>query len=319
MELDEKIYIAGHRGMVGSAIFRHLVAKGFKNIVTIGSEDLDLEDTEATRSFFQQEKPAYVFIGAARVGGILANESFPVDFLQRNLLIQTNILSAAFESRVRRLMFLGSSCIYPKYADQPISEDALLSGPLEPTNEPYAIAKIAGIKLCESYNRQYGTDFRCLMPTNLYGIGDNYDSKNSHVIPALIRKFHEAKVNNSNSVIVWGTGEVFREFLNVDDLASACVFVMRREQYWEGLSSRCSHLNVGSGADLKIRELAELIAQVVGFKGEIEFDTTKPDGTPRKLLDCSRLIGMGWTPKISLNDGLLATYADYRNSLIGSC
>lgn len=301
MNSDSKIYVAGHRGLVGAAICRVLAEQGFGNIVTRTHSDLDLTDQSAVRAFFEAEKPAYVFLAAARVGGIHANDTYPADFIRDNLLIQTNIIDAAYQNGTRKLQFLGSSCIYPKFAPQPMKEEHLLTGELEPTNEWYAIAKIAGIKMCQAYRRQYGFDAISLMPTNLYGTGDNFDLENSHVVPALIRKFHEAKVNGEDSVQVWGSGNPRREFLHVDDLADAAVYLM-------GNYSGEEIVNVGVGEDVSIRELAELVADVVGFEGELSFDVSKPDGTPRKLLDVSKLEGLGWSAKISLKDGLVDTY-----------
>lgn len=297
MEKDSKIYIAGHRGMVGSAIARNLKQKGYHNLVSRSSQELDLRDQPAVASFFATEKPDYVFLAAAKVGGIMANNTYRADFLYENLMIESNVIHHSYLNKVKKLLFLGSSCIYPKLAHQPLKEESLLSGFLEETNEPYAIAKIAGIKLCESYRRQYGCDFISAMPTNLYGPNDNYDLKNSHVIPALIRKMHEGKMSGSKAVEVWGTGTPLREFLHVDDLADACVFLM--DNY-----SGQSFVNIGVGHDMSIKDLALLIKDIVGFEGEIVFDTTKPDGTPRKLMDVSKLTGMGWKAKIDLRTGL---------------
>lgn len=312
MSLDpkQKIYVAGHRGMVGSAIIRNLQSKGFRNIVTRTHAELDLTNQEAVKVFFEQEKPDQVYLAAARVGGIHANNTYPAEFIYENLMIQNNVIHQAFLGGVKKLLFLGSSCIYPKLAIQPMGEDALLTGKLEPTNEPYAIAKIAGIKLCESYNRQYGTshgvDYRSVMPTNLYGPGDNYHPENSHVIPALIRRFHEAKVSNAPEVVIWGTGTPRREFLYVDDMADACVFVMNLDKsiYDLQTSEMESHINVGFGSDITIAELASEIAKVTGYQGRITFDTTKPDGAPRKLMDSSKLHRLGWRAKMGLDDGL---------------
>jgi GDP-L-fucose synthase len=307
---SERIYVAGHRGMVGAAITRALRARGFENLILRTHAELDLTDQAAVDRFFGQQRPDVVFLAAARVGGILANSTHPAEFIYDNLMIEANVIRAAHVHGVRRLLFLGSSCIYPRQAPQPMREEALLSGPLEPTNEPYAVAKIAGIKLCESFNRQYGTDFRCLMPTNLYGPEDNFDLSASHVIPALIRKFHEAKERGAESVEVWGSGRPRREFLHVDDLAAACLHVMdlSREALATQTTPMRSHLNVGTGEDLTIAELAETIRQVVGFEGRIRWDTGKPDGTPRKLLDVSRIRRLGWTPRIGLHEGLRQTY-----------
>jgi GDP-L-fucose synthase len=317
---DPKIYVAGHRGMVGSAIVRAVRRKGFENIVTRSHAELDLTDQAAVRKFFDSERPDQVYLAAARVGGIHANNTYPADFIYDNLMIETNIIDSAFRSGVKKLLFLGSSCIYPKFAAQPMREDALLTGVLEATNEPYAIAKIAGIKLCESYNRQYGEshdiDYRSVMPTNLYGPGDNYHPENSHVIPALIRRFHEAKVSGSPSVAIWGTGSPRREFLHVDDLAEASLHVMALapDGYSAVTTSMCSHLNVGFGEDISILEVAQLIARVVDYRGEIITDPGKPDGTPRKLMDSSKLKGLGWSPRIPLREGLALAYQDFRKS-----
>lgn len=317
MKRDARIYLAGHRGLVGSAIFRRLEAKGFTNLVTRSHAELDLTNQKAVREFFIQQQPNYVVLAAAKVGGIHANNTYPADFIYQNLMIEANVINAAYRQRVKGLLFLGSSCIYPRLAKQPMAEESLLTGTLEPTNEPYAIAKIAGIKLCESYNRQYGTNYRSAMPTNLYGANDNFNLENSHVIPALIRKFHDAKVNNATSVEVWGTGNARREFLYVDDMADACVHLMEldKEIYAANTTPMLSHINIGTGQDVTIRELAELIKAVVGFEGEIIFDTTKPDGAPRKLLDTSRLTSLGWKPRFSLKDGLTETYQWYLEHL----
>jgi GDP-L-fucose synthase len=300
-DTQDKVYVAGHRGMVGSAIVRALEAAGFANIVTRTSAELDLRSQADVRAFFADERPDYVFLAAARVGGILANDSYPADFIYDNLVIETNIIEAAHTQQVRKLLFLGSTCIYPKLAPQPLKEEYLLTGPLEPTNEWYAVAKIAGIKLCQAYRKQHGRDFISAMPTNLYGPGDNYDLERSHVIPAMLRKMHEAKQNGEPQVTLWGTGTPLREFLHVDDLADALLFLM--ENY-----SGESHVNVGVGHDLTIRALAETVQEVVGFDGELVFDTGKPDGTPRKLVDTALINGMGWQPKIALRDGLAAAY-----------
>ena len=313
MHLNDKIYIAGHQGMVGSAVVRQLKVKGFKNLVTRTRKELDLTNQLAVKGFFIDEKPDYVILAAAKVGGIHANNTYPAEFIYENIMIEANVIHAAYKSNVRRLLFLGSTCIYPKAAEQPMREDALLSDVLEPTNEPYAIAKIAGIKLCESYNRQYGTDFRSIMPTNLYGINDNFHSENSHVIPALMRRFHEAIISNDAEVVVWGTGNVMREFLYVDDMASAALFVLDLDEtkYKENTSPMLSHINVGTGVDVTIGELAETMRQVLGFEGVLNFDNTKPDGTLRKLIDVSRLINMGWKYSVDLRDGLEKTYEWY--------
>ena len=315
-QIPEPVYVAGHRGMVGAAIVRSLLRAGRKEILTRTHSELDLTDQALVRGFFMQEQPAGVFLAAARVGGIHANNSYPAEFIYQNLMIEANVIDAAWRAGVERLLFLGSSCIYPRLAEQPMSEAALLTGALEPTNEPYAVAKIAGIKLCESYNRQYGTHYRSVMPTNLYGPGDNFDLQNSHVIPALIRKFHEAKENGDATVTVWGSGNARREFLHVDDMADASVFVMELAdaEYQAATEPMLSHINVGTGSDLSIRELAELIREVVEFSGEIVFDTSKPDGAPRKLLNVDRLKGMGWEAKIGLRDGLKEVYRWYQDS-----
>jgi len=307
---DMPVFVAGHRGLVGSAIVRQLEKTGYSNVITRTRQELDLLDQKAVNNFFQSRPVEEVYLAAAKVGGIYANNTFPAEFILQNLVIETNIISAAQNAGVQKLLFLGSSCIYPKFAPQPMKEEALLSGSLEPTNEPYAIAKIAGIKLCESFNRQYGTSYRSIMPTNLYGPGDNFHPENSHVIPALLHRFHTAKMNGDKTVTVWGSGKPMREFLHVDDMASASVYVMELDEktYSEHTSPMLSHINVGTGTDCSIRELAETIANVVGFNGSIEFDTTKPDGTPRKLLDVSRLNAMGWKAKIPLREGLESTY-----------
>lgn len=304
MKKDSKIYIAGHRGMVGSAIHRKLQEKGFTNFVLKTSKELDLRNQQAVSDFFQTEKPEFVFMAAAKVGGIIANNTYRADFLYENLAIQNNVIHSAYENKVTKLMFLGSSCIYPKLAPQPLKEDYLLSGFLEETNEPYAIAKIAGIKLCEAYRTQYGCDYISVMPTNLYGPNDNYDLQNSHVLPAMIRKFHEAKVSNNQEVNLWGTGSPMREFLHADDLAEACVYLM--ENY-----SQPEFINVGTGKDVTIKELAETVKEIVGFEGTLNWDTTKPDGTPRKLMDVSRLHSQGWKHKIDLKEGIGLAYQDF--------
>jgi len=302
MDIESKIYVAGHRGMVGSAITRRLNNLGYENLVFRTSKELDLTNQAAVNQFFESEKPDYVFLSAAKVGGILANDTYPAEFIRDNLLIQTNVIDAAYRNEVTKLLFLGSSCIYPKMAKQPITEDQLLTGPLEPTNEWYAIAKIAGIKMCQAYRKQYAFNAISLMPTNLYGEGDNFHLENSHVIPALIRKFHDAKQNNADSVQVWGTGRAMREFIDVKDLAEAAVFLMLNYDDTE-------IVNVGTGVDISIGELAELVKKVTKFDGEIVFDTSKPDGTPRKLLDVSKLHSLGWKEKISLQDGLTNAYS----------
>jgi GDP-L-fucose synthase len=304
MDKNSKIYIAGHRGMVGSAIHRNLTSKGFSNIIVRTSKQLDLRSQQAVSDFFAAEKPAYVFLAAAKVGGIHANNTYRAEFLYDNLMIQANIIEAAAKNNATKLMFLGSSCIYPKMAPQPLKEDYLLTGPLEQTNEPYAIAKIAGIKLCEAYRSQYGCNFISAMPTNLYGIGDNYDLNNSHVLPALIRKMHEAKINQAAEVVVWGSGTPKREFLYADDLAEACVYLM--DTY-----SGEQLVNIGTGEDLSIGDLAILIKEIVGFNGAIVFDASKPDGTPRKLMDVSKLHGLGWQHKVQLKQGIQLAYQDF--------
>lgn len=308
-----KIYVAGHRGMVGSAIVRVLKARGEANILTRTHAELDLTDQAAVRAFFEQEKPDQVYLAAAKVGGIHANNTYPAEFIYQNMMIEANIVHEAWRVGVKKLLFLGSSCIYPKLAPQPMREDALLTGVLEPTNEPYAIAKIAGIKLCESYNRQYGTDYRSVMPTNLYGPGDNYHPENSHVIPALIRRFHEAKEQGAESVTIWGTGTPMREFLYVDDMAEVSLYVMNLDpaSYAANTQPMLSHINVGTGEDMTIRQLAESIGKVVGFAGRIEFDPSKPDGTPRKLMEVSRLRALGWKARVGLEEGLVIAYADF--------
>jgi GDP-L-fucose synthase len=316
MNLHDKIYIAGHRGLVGSAILRKLQALGFANLLTRTRAELDLTEQGAVQQFFATEKPDYVFLAAARVGGILANSRYPANFIHENLVIQSNIIHSAYLAGVRRLLFLGSSCIYPKLAPQPMKEEYLLSGKLEPTNEPYAIAKIAGIKMCESYNRQYGTAFFSVMPTNLYGPNDNFNLDDSHVIPALIRKFHEAREAGAGEVTIWGTGKPRREFLHVDDMADACVFLMNLpDGDVAGVFKRYpepSFVNVGTGEDITVAELAAIIGETVGFRGEICYDADKPDGTPRKLLDVSRLQGLGWRARIGLEEGIADTFGWYQ-------
>ena len=305
MNPNSKIYVAGHRGMVGSAILRALEKKGFTNLVYATSSELDLKDTVQVNRFFEKEKPEYVFVAAAKVGGIYANDTYPADFLYDNLMIQNNVIHAAFVNKVEKLLFLGSSCIYPKLAPQPIREDSLLSGYLEPTNEAYAIAKIAGIKLCQAYHKQHGSRFISAMPTNMYGYGDNYHPQNSHVLPALLRRFHEAKVENKAEVAIWGSGKPLREFMFSDDLAEACVFLM--ETYEDP-----QLINVGTGEEVSILELAKTIAEIVGYKGKITFDATKPDGTPRKLMDSSRLHALGYKHKVSLREGIERTYEEFK-------
>jgi GDP-L-fucose synthase len=317
VNLDAKIFVAGHRGLVGSAIVRSLRKNGFQNLILRTKSELDLTNQSQTAEFFAAQKPSYVFLAAAKVGGILANNDYPGDFVAQNLQIQTNIIESARKSKVDRLLFLGSSCIYPKFAPQPIGEESLLTGPLEPTNRPYAVAKIAGIEMCWSYNRQYKTKFLAAMPTNLYGPGDNYDLATSHVIPALLRKMHEAKTNNASDVTIWGTGSPRREFLYSDDLADACLFLMNLDQRrFDSLVASDQTpplINIGCGFDLSIRELAVQIAETVGFKGNLKFDTTKPDGTPRKLLDVSRLASLGWQPKTTMSQGLRQAYQEFLN------
>jgi len=315
MNLNEKIYIAGHRGLVGSAIVRQLESRGFTNLLMRTHKELDLTNQVQVQTFFEQENPDYVILAAAKVGGIHANNTYPADFIYQNMMIEANVINSAYESKVKRLLFLGSTCIYPKAVKQPMREDELLTDVLEPTNEPYALAKIAGIKLCESYNRQHGTDFRSVMPTNLYGVNDNFHPENSHVIPALMRRFHEAKINNDTEVVVWGTGNAMREFLYVDDMAEASLFVLELDEktYQANTKSMLSHINVGTGKDVTIKEMSETMKEVVGFKGNLTFDTTKPDGSPRKLIDVSRLSNMGWKYTIDLEEGLKKTYKWYFN------
>ncbi|WP_353133168.1 GDP-L-fucose synthase [Pseudopedobacter sp.] len=304
MEKSAKIYVAGHNGMVGSAIFRKLKAEGFTNIVTKSSKELDLRNEQAVRQFFNEEKPEYVFLAAAKVGGIVANNTYRAEFLYDNLQIQNNVIHSSYLNDVKKLMFLGSSCIYPKMAPQPLKEEYLLTGLLEETNEPYAIAKIAGIKMCDAYRSQYGCNYISVMPTNLYGYNDNYHPKNSHVLPALIRRFHEAKVTNAKEVVIWGTGEPMREFLFADDLASACFYLM--QNYNEP-----NLINIGTGKDITIKDLAYLIKEIIGYEGEIKFDTSKPDGTPRKLMDVSKLHSKGWKHTIELQEGIKLAYKDF--------
>ncbi|WP_192034453.1 GDP-L-fucose synthase [Halomonas sp. YLGW01] len=309
-DLDQVIFVAGHRGMVGSAIVRRLEALGYRNILTAGRDELDLTDQAQVNAYFERHAIDQVYLAAAKVGGIQANNSYPADFIYQNLIIEANLVHAAHQAGVQKLLFLGSSCIYPKLAEQPMREEALLTGTLEPTNEPYAIAKITGIKLCESYNRQYGRDYRSVMPTNLYGPHDNFHPENSHVIPALLRRFHEAKQQGDDEVVVWGSGTPMREFLHVDDMAAASVHVMELDQatYEANTSPMLSHINVGTGVDCTIRELAETVKSVTGFEGKLTFDASKPDGTPRKLMDVSRLKALGWQATISLEDGLQDAY-----------
>ena len=304
MNQDSTIYVAGHRGLVGSAIWRELTNGGYRNLIGRTRKELDLLDERAVREFYEKTQPEYVIVAAAKVGGILANNTYPADFLYQNLQIQNNLIHGAYRSGVKKLLFLGSSCIYPKLAPQPLREEYLLTGPLEPTNEWYAVAKIAGIKMCQAYRRQFGCDFISAMPTNMYGPNDNYDPQNSHVLPALIRRFHEAKAAESSAVVCWGTGKPLREFLYADDLACACVFLLQNY-------SEEQFINVGSGSDIAIRELAEIVKRVVGYSGEINWDATKPDGTPRKLMDSSRLFALGWRPKVDLETGIRLAYEDF--------
>ena len=324
VDLNQKIYVAGHRGMVGSAIVRNLQAKGFTNIVARTHAQLDLTNQQAVSAFFETEKPEQVYLAAAKVGGIHANNTYPAEFIYDNLMVQNNVIHQAFLNGVQKLLFLGSSCIYPKLAPQPMSEEALLTGKLEPTNEPYAIAKIAGIKMCESYNRQYGQshgiDYRSVMPTNLYGPGDNYHPENSHVIPALIRRFHEAKLSNAPEVVIWGTGTPRREFLYVDDMAAASVFVMGLDKaiYDSQTQPMQSHINVGFGSDVTINELAHAVATAIGYQGVICFDSSKPDGSPRKWMDSSKLNTLGWKPLVGLQEGLSNAYSDLLERLNGN-
>lgn len=308
MNKDSKIYVAGHRGMVGSAILRKLKAEGYNNIITRTSKELDLKDQQPVKDFFKAEKPVYVFLAAAKVGGIHANNTYRAEFIYENLMIQNNVIHSAWETGVKKLLFLGSSCIYPKLAPQPLKEEYLLTGLLEPSNEPYAIAKIAGVKMCEAYHSQYGCNFISVMPTNLYGPNDNYDLNNSHVLPALLSKFHTAKIENKPFVEVWGTGKPFREFLHVDDLADACYFLMLN--YDEP-----QLINIGTGKDISIKDLASMIKRIVGYEGELRFDTSKPDGTPRKLLDVSKLHSRGWKHKIELEEGIRKVYEEVKNML----
>ena len=315
MKLDARIYVAGHRGLVGSTIIRRLQNSGYSKLIVRTRGELDLADQPAVRRFFEEERPEYVFMAAARVGGIVANNSFPAEFIQQNLAIQLNVIDECLRSEVKRQIFLGSSCIYPRECPQPIKEEYLLTGPLEPTNRPYAVAKIAGIEQCWAYNRQYGTQYLAVMPTNLYGPGDHYDLSTSHVLPALIRKAHEAKVTGSTELIVWGTGAPRREFLYVDDMADACLFIanLPDPEFRSLLGSESSAplINVGYGSDLTIRELAELVARIVGFNGRVVFDTSKPDGTPRKWLDSTRILRMGWKPVTNFEEGIRKTYEDF--------
>jgi GDP-L-fucose synthase len=314
MNKDTKIYVAGHQGLVGSAIMRQLETRGCTNLITRTHKELDLINQSAVQDFFATVKPEYVILAAGKVGGVHANNTYPADFIYLNMMIEANVIDAAYKSNVTRLLFLGSTCIYPKAVAQPMREDSLLTEVLEPTNEPYAVAKIAGIKLCESYNRQYGTDFRSVMPTNLYGVNDNFHLENSHVIPGLMRRFHEAKLNNDAEVVVWGTGTPMREFLFVDDMAEASLFVLELDEeiYQANTKPMLSHINVGTGRDVTIREMAETMKRVVGFKGELKFDSSKPDGSKKKLIDVSRLTAMGWTYSVELEEGLKKTYDWYK-------
>jgi GDP-L-fucose synthase len=314
---QKRIYVAGHRGMVGSAIVRALQQQGYTDIITRTHAELDLTNQGQVQAFFHEQQIDEVYLAAAKVGGIHANNTFPAEFIYQNMMIEANVIHHAKSAGVQKLLFLGSSCIYPKLAEQPIPERALLTGGLERTNEPYAVAKIAGIKLCESYNRQYGTDYRSVMPTNLYGPGDNYHPENSHVIPALIRRFHHAKLENLRKVSIWGTGTPRREFLYVDDMAAACVYVMNMQKafYEKHTQPMQSHINVGTGNDITIAELAQIIGRVTGYEGEIDFDTSRPDGTKRKLMDSGRLLAMGWQAKVSLEDGLKYTYRSFRENI----
>jgi len=315
MNSNDKIYVAGHNGMVGSAIVRQLQSKSDNSVelITCSHDNLDLTNQGSVNNFIARERPDQIYLAAAKVGGIHANNVYPAEFIYKNIMIQANIIHAAYKNNVPKLLFLGSSCIYPKMVKQPMKEEALLTGTLEPTNEPYALAKISGIKLCESYNRQYNLDYRSVMPTNLYGMGDNYHENNGHVIPALIKRFHEAKVNNARKVIIWGSGNPRREFLYVDDMATACTHVMNldKEEYQSQTKPMLSHINVGTGEDITIKELAKTISKIIGFKGRIEFDTTKPDGPKRKLMDSSRLNNLGWRSKVGLEQGIILTYKDY--------
>lgn len=317
MSKDNRIFVAGHRGMVGSAIVRKLRERGYTNIVVRTHAEVDLVQQAAVKEFFLKERIDQVYMAAAKVGGILANNTYPAEFIYQNLMLEANVIHEAWQAGVKKLLFLGSSCIYPRLAPQPMAEDALLTGLLERTNEPYAIAKIAGVKICESYNRQYGTDYRSVMPTNLYGPGDNYHAENSHVIPGLIRRFHEAKQSGAPEVTIWGTGSPMREFLYVDDMAEACLHIMEldSETYAHNTDPMLSHINIGTGEDLAIRDLAVTIGEVIGYSGRIVFDTSKPDGTPRKLMDVRRMQSLGWRPQVGLRDGLTLAYSDFLGSL----
>jgi GDP-L-fucose synthase len=317
MSKDHRIFVAGHRGMVGSAIMRKLHQHGYANILVRDRDQLDLVQQADVRAFFSGERIDQVYMAAAKVGGILANNTYPAEFIYQNLMVEANVIHEAWRAGVKKLLFLGSSCIYPRLAPQPMTENMLLTGVLEPTNEPYAIAKIAGVKICEAYNRQYGTDYRSVMPTNLYGPGDNYHAENSHVIPGLIRRFHEAKQSGAPEVLIWGTGAPMREFLYVDDMAEACLHIMElgRDIYASNTQPMLSHINIGTGEDLSIRDLAKIIGDVVGYQGRIAFNTTKPDGTPRKLMNVGRMKSLGWQPQVGLRDGLALAYADFLASM----
>ena len=318
MEKSAKIYVAGHRGLVGSALVRRLRSAGYENLVLRTHAELELIDAVAVRQFFEAEHPQYVLLAAAKVGGILANDTLPAEFIYENLAIQTNVIHESWRSGVKRLLFLGSSCIYPRDCPQPMKEEMLLTGPLEPTNRPYALAKIAGIEMCSAYNRQYGTKYLAVMPTNLYGPGDNYDLRTSHVLPALIRKAHEAKERGDTALAVWGTGTPRREFLYSDDMADACVALLQLDEarYGSAIGTYPPLVNIGSGTDVTIRELAELVCEVVGFKGALQFDTSKPDGTPRKLMDVSRMTRLGWTPGVSMRDGVRTAYEEFKATIL---
>ena len=315
---EDKIYVAGHGGLVGSAIVRYLTSNGFSNLVLKSRSELELSNQSEVQAFFKEESPDYVILAAAKVGGIHANDTYPAEFIYENIMIEANVINSAYLNNVKRLLFLGSTCIYPRGVDQPMREDALLTGVLEPTNEPYAIAKISGIKLCESYNRQYGTDFRSVMPTSLYGINDNFHPENSHVIPALMQRFHKAKIENRDEVTVWGTGKAMREFLYVDDMVEAAIFVLDLDSktYKENTETMLSHINIGTGLDVTTEELAETMKNVVGYEGELVFDKTKPDGAPRKLIDVSRLTNMGWSYSVDLLEGLQKTYNWYLEEIL---
>jgi len=317
MNIDDKIYIAGHNGLVGSSIVRRLLRNGYSNLIMRSHTELDLVNQSDVNDFFSENKPDYVILSAAKVGGIFANSTFPADFIYQNMMIESNVIYSSYVNKVKKLVFLGSSCIYPREVNQPMREDALLSGILEPSNEPYAIAKIAGIKLCESFNRQFNTDYRSLMPTNLYGIKDSFDSENSHVIPALISRMHNAKTTDSSEIVVWGSGRPMREFMYVDDLSEAIIFIlnMSKSSFQEKINHSLSHLNVGTGIEISIKELAYIIKKVVGFEGKVIFDSTKLDGSPRKLIDATKLTNMGWKHQTNLEDGLLKTYEWYLNNL----